>query len=283
MSIVELLVSMALGLSVIAMGLSSTDAIRKVYSHDIARTRLQQDLRAALEVIGTNIRQAGEGFTNTFPAIEVIDGSSGAPDQLILRKEILAEEPSICVAIAIGGVRGNVFFSNATPTTGCSFGGNTANYNAWQAYRLAEGGTAKAYAFNTSTRLGEFFTFGSESGSGSSYRLVASGGTWQYSYPVGSSQLYILEQWAFSLVGDELTLIENGNTADPWEVAFGLTNLQVVIHMVDGTEKTSFGIADDWTQIESIEVTVAGEQSFRGVPMQASLSSRFFPRNILSN
>lgn len=265
------------------MGLSATETVRNAFVHDVARTRLQQDVRSALDLIGTNVRQAGEGFTGAFPAIEVTDGASGGPDELVLRRVILSDKPNVCTAVAANSSRGNIFFTNATPTPGCAYSSNGGTYNAWRTHRLAKGGQVKAYIFNTATKQGEFFTYRGENNSGSAYNLVTASGTWGNAYPVGSSQLYVLEEWRYRLGGDELELVENGDAANPWDVAFGLTNFQASVVTADGTTHTSFPRTADWTQIRYVEVTLSGRDTARRQPMTVTLTSRYFPRNVLSN
>lgn len=283
-TVLELLVASTLGLTIIASGLSLTTILRNAYQRDIGRARLNQDLRAALDVVGAAVRQAGEGFTGTFPAIEVVNGAAAEPDELVLRRELLSEEPNVCVDITAGSARGNIQITNSAPTTGCAYSGNTLAYTMWRDYRLAQGGgSVMGYIFNTGTRLGEFFDYTSEASTTSLYRLVASGGTWANSYPVGSSQLYVLEEWRFKLDGDELHIIENELDGDPWRVGFGITDFQVRVHKSDGTTVDAFTRADDWTDVAAIEVTIAGEEPFAGTILTGSLSGRYFPRNVLSN
>jgi len=85
----ELLVASFLGLIILALGAQSTLSLRRLYLHDIVRTRVNQDLRGSLDMIGVNIRQAGENFTMSFPAIQIVNGTGGAGDQLILRRNLL--------------------------------------------------------------------------------------------------------------------------------------------------------------------------------------------------
>jgi len=109
------------------------------------------------------------------------------------------------------------------------------------------------------------------------------GGTWEHTYNTGSSAIYILEEWLFRLNGDVLQLIIDGDDENALNVAFGLTDFQVTARMQDDTTLDSLGAADNWTSLKSLEVTLAGEDSFAGETIEASLTSEFFPRNILSN
>ena len=70
-TIFELLVALLLSTTI---GVLVTQAIvfqSNVYLADIARVRIQQNLRGALDVIAMNVREAGEGLDHLFPAVLV--------------------------------------------------------------------------------------------------------------------------------------------------------------------------------------------------------------------
>ncbi len=282
-SIFELLVSMTIGLGVLAVSLSSTLTVRANYSENIVRGRVQENLRSSLDLISTNIRQAGEGFTGAFPAIEVIDGGGELPDQIILRRKQVIEQPNICANITASSSRTSIAITNTTPSAGCAYSSTSTAYNAWRNFRLDSGGAATAYIYNTSTRLGEFFSYTGESNTGAAYRITPAAGTWENSYAIGNSQLYLLEEWIFSLVNGELKLVQNGESSTPWDVAFGLTNFQVRVALEDGQVLTSFPRGSDWSTIKHLEVTLAAQQEFAGRIISGQMSGQFFPRNVLSN
>ena len=276
---------MTIGLVVLGMAVQSTTSMRYLYLHDIGRTRLNQSIRGSMDLIGTNIRQAGENFTSSFPAVELINGSSGNSDELVLRRNLLDESLGLCVATTnAGGNANKVIFANGSVTAGCAYTGNTQNYNAWRAYRLAQPSQqAKAYIFNIGSKAGEFFTYAAETDSGTTYNLTKSGANWQNNYTVGATAVYILEEWRFSRSGDVLQLVVNGDTANALNVAFGISDLQVSIQMQDGTTRSAFARTDDWTKIRALDIQINGSTNFAGRELTTALRSQFFPRNILSN
>ena len=280
----ELLVASFIGLTIFALAAESVLSLRRVYSHDVVGTRLIQDLRGSLDMIGINVRQAGENFTVYFPALEIVNGSSGAPDELIMRRNLLDEVLNVCTDIAAGSTETTIYFATAGTDAGCTRSDNLPNYNAWRDYRLAATGQQlTAFAYDPSLRSGEFFVYSGENDSGSELTITRTAGAWAGSYSLGSGALYILEEWKFRLQGDVLQLIVNGDTTNTLNVAFGITDFQVRAHLEDGSVLDSLAASDDWTALSAIEVTLTAQAAFAGQTETKSLSARFFPRNVLSN
>ncbi len=282
-TLMELMVSTTIGLVVMAIGVESTRTMRHLYLHDIVRTRINQDVRMALDLIGVNIRQAGENLTATFPAVEILDGGSGA-DELVLRRNLLDEVLNVCTDLAAGSSVSEVFFATAGTTPGCIYGDNTFNFTSWQTARTNDDDDqVNAYILNLTSKAGEFFSYVGETDSGASYNIIRGGGQWQNDYPTSGAAVYILEEWRFRLNGDVLELIIDQDTDNPLNVAYGLTDMQITAHLQDGTSTSDLGILDDWTEIASIEIEIDAESNFAGQTITSSLTSKFFPRNILSN
>lgn len=280
----ELLVASFIGLTVFALASESVLSLRRVYSHDIVGTRLIQDLRGSLDMIGVNVRQAGENFTMAFPAVEIVNGSSGAPDELIMRRNLMDEVLNICTDITAGSAVTSIFFATAGTEPGCARTDNLVNYSAWRTYRLAAAGQqVKAYAYNPGLRTGEFFVYASETDSGTELNITRSAGVWANDYTIGSGAVYILEEWHFRLQGDVLQLIIDGDVDNALNVSFGLTDFQVRAHLEDGSVVDALAATDDWTQISALEVSLSAEGAFAGETLSKSLSARYFPRNVLSN
>ena len=279
-TIVELLAASLLGLMLLAMILTTMTANRSLYKKDVVRTRINQNLRGAMDIIGMNVRLAGENLGPNFPAVELSDGNNGQPDTLTLRRSLIAEVLPVCVALNQGSGNGLQF---AVPGTqaGCIYSGQTTSYNSWRSYRVDHDGSVPAFIWNPSAKIGEVFTYQNEVDNGSSYTLLRQG-QWQHSYPIGSAA-YMLEEWRFDMVEDTLELIRNEDAANPIDIAFALSNFQVRILLTDGTSKTSFSVNDSWTKIQGVDVVVTGRETFSGRQIERSLTSRFFPRNVLSN
>lgn len=288
MTLIELLVASTLSLLVVAMATSATLANRNAFGYDIARTRLNQNLRSAFEVVGTELRQAGERLPPGVPAIEIQDGAGEPADKLTIRRNLLDEVLTTCVAATPTSGADVILTSSTAGIPACTYGSQTTNYNAWVAYRTGETpAVVKAYIYDLTAKVGEFFNYGSETDSGTTQLIRRSGGTWSRSYPVGSP-VYAMREWRFELSTtpgqtDLLQIVQDGNNSSPYNVTFGLTGFEAIAHMQDGTTKTTFAATDAWTQLQSVELVVTGRDTYKGRDVRTTLSTRLFPRNILSN
>ncbi len=284
-TLIELLVTSFLGLLLLALTLSATTSNRRLYKYDLVRTRINQNLRSALDIMGMDIRQAGENLFSTFPAIEITDGGAGAPDQLVIRRNTVDEVFNFCQSISAGSGNTTVIVAdNAQAQSGCDKTSNTTSYNKWSATRLADAAhVLRIFAYNRSTKLGEYFNYSAESSTGSQYLLTRSGGSWQNTYNVGSSSLYILEEWRYRVQNGVLQIIVNQDNANPLNVVDGINDFQVQALMQDGTTRTSFIPGDDWSKIKAIRISINGQDTALGEALVRTLSADFLPRNILSN
>jgi hypothetical protein len=276
---------MVIGMIILAMCLTTTLWNRSMYSHDLVRTRLNQNLRSALDIVGITIREAGENLVSTFPALEIVDGASGAPDEVVLRRSLIPEVLNFCQNIASGTNNADIYFANSLGTiAACDYASNQHNFTVWQSERALQAGNLIAYAFDPITRNGEFINISAETDTGSEYYLTRSAGTWQNNYTAGIGAVYILEEWRFRVQNNYLQLIQDGDTANPLNVAFGITDFQVTLSMADGTTLTSFAAVDNWSQIRTVNITLIGNDALpKGQIINSSLTSNFFLRNILSN
>jgi type IV pilus assembly protein PilW len=282
-TIIELLVTIFIGLIVLSIGLSTILTKRYVLGKESARTRVTQNLRGALDIVGTDLRIAGENLGSSFPAIQITDGVSGAPDTLIVRRNLIDEVLPLCTAIALGTSVTDIYFADSSATPGCAYSGHTHNFTAWSSYRSTHDNIVDAFIFDTASRNGEFFSYINEFDIGTSYFLRRAAGTWEYSYNVGATAIYVLEEWQYQLNNGVLEVIQNRDLDNPLKVAFGITDFQLSAIMQDGTTKSSLVATDSWTQISQILVELSGNEQYAGRNFSHSVSGMYFPRNVLSN
>jgi hypothetical protein len=283
-TLLELLVTSVLALILGALIVSETVSSKRIFAYDMVRTRIDQNLRSAMDVLASNLRVGGENLPSVFPAFEIVNGSGSDPDELYVRRNLIDEVLSVCQNITAGSTALQIYFAVAAPpSAACTYSGQTHNYNSWRDYRQANGDAVDAYIFDVSTKQGEFFRYSNEGDSGTEYHITRTSGSWQNAYLVNSASIYILEEWRFRLENGVLQLLENGETTSPKNIASGITQFSVKALMQDGSTKTTLLRTDDWSEIDSIEVTLAGEDSFERRKVSRSLTSSFFPRNILSN
>ena len=285
-TILEFLVANGMALIVIAVISTSILSVRDLFHNDIVRTRVNQNLRGAVELVGSSIRLAGENLYPSFPSIEVIDGVAGAPDEIILRRNLLDEVLKVCETIDAGDpVSKKVVFAkpgNGDP--GCIYDDNTGIFNAWQAHRTSNGGTALAFIYDPASKLGEFFSYDQESDTGDEYRVHREVGDWQNTYTRYMSGVYIMQEWRFRMSSAKSGVIELiENEGAPIYIAPGITDFQVRVTLKDGTQLASFSAGQNWTEIKSVELTITGQETALGKTIERTLVGKFFPRNVLSH
>ncbi len=282
-TIMEILVSGALGSTILGVMLTSALSHQRMFQTDVIRTRLNQDLRGAIDTLGTHIRQAGENVTSDFPVIEIINGTAGASDQLIIRRSQIYERLTLCTAIANASTTGTVVvglsssgISTCNPTTELS------KYDAWNAYRTADGGSTDAFLYHPTSKLGQFFNFSGYATTSTQRRLTTSGVTWARAYPTGS-RLYLLEELQFRITNGYLEMIRNRDTAAIEKIAYNIDTMAIQANMQDGSILTDFTIADSWRLVASIQLTLSGSETFRGQTIDRQVSDKYLPRNVFSS
>lgn len=293
-SLLELLV--ALGVTGIITGATLTIALssRGMFEIDRHRTTVNQNLRAGIDLLGIDIRQAGERLPFDAPAVQINDGSGADPDELVLRRNMLDYVLPLCKDITGGSNADSVFIARKKiPGSGKIPQGCIPvpdengddwpdNLEAWRAYRVANGGEILAYLHNPVTGDGEFFVYDDEDNS--TFHIHKSNAeNWTHSYQANQEpRIYILEQRSFRLDGDVLQCIINDDADNALNLVNRMRNFQVLAIFQDGTtQPTLTGKA--WTDLESLEVTLQAGEAFDERDMERTVVTRFFPRNILSH
>ncbi len=282
----EFMVAIGLSALIALMIVSVALANRNIYQRDIVRTRVNQNVRAALELIGAEVRQAGERLPASFPAIQLTDGGSTTPDTLVLRRNLLDDALFGCGDLAAGAVTTSIPLSrNGAVQSACIYANQLGKMNSWASYITALGASPKVYVFNQTTRAGEFMqlTGSPTTNTGTVIRLNITGITPANSYVAEATWLYILNQWQLGVNSGVLRIVENNESATPQNVVDQITNFQVQLVMQDGSIVDSLAATGSWTSIQAVRVTITGEETnAQGQVLTRTLSSDFFPRNILS-
>ncbi len=282
-TIMELLVAMVLSTVIFGLIVQTLISQSDLYMEDVGRTRIQQNMRGALDILAMNIRQAGEGFDGSFPAILVTDGASGAPDELVIRRNLLSEVHILCKPGSSGDTQ--IYISdNSSSATECIPANVATGVATWSAYRTAEGGAIAVYVFDRVGKTGEFLQYTGEGvSSGDNYLTIGSLGA---NYPINSTSVYVIEEFRFRL--DELTntleLLLDGDTATPQDVAYEVTDFQVEVDLQDGTTVTAMSEASahDWKDTLRVRVVLDGREQWKSRVFQRSVTGEYFPRNVLS-
>lgn len=293
-SLIELLVALSVTLAVTAGGLGLALSSLGLYETDHARIRLNQNLRATQDFLTADVRQAGELLGDDFPAIEISDGAAGAPDELVVRRNLLSTVLRSCRLVENGERRIYIRESPAPPP-GCvtvpdsDADGWPDNHGAFRAFRLANGVDVSgeteipAYIYDPLTGAGEFFTYRADDAAAGFIETPA-GQVWQNSYPVSDqARVYLLEERRYRIAGGLLQVIVNGNDPSPLNLVERIEDLQAVAAMQDGSLRTSLGWADVWSDLQAIRLTLRGRVDYRNDTIEAVWSSEIMPRNILSH
>jgi type IV pilus assembly protein PilW len=287
------LISVAIGSVVTAGVMTLALSARQVFEQDQRRSTVNQNLRSGMGLLGIDVRQAGERMPGDAPAVEVVNGSSGAPDALVLRRNLLDYVLPLCKDINAGSSADSVFVGKKKITgsvpPGCSpvpdtnSDGWPDNMEAWREYRIANGGRVLAYIHNPVTGNGEFFTYDAEDNS-TFHIHKANPGNWQYDYVMNQQpRIYIIEQKRYLLNGDTLQCVLNENTSAALNLVNHIRDFQVRALLDDGTVLTSMTSTTKWTRLYALEIRLDGSEAFGLRDIDRTLVSRFFPRNILSN
>jgi type IV pilus assembly protein PilW len=267
--------------------LSVTLSSRQLLDADQKRSQVNQDLHIGLDLLGIDLRQAGERLPGDFPAVELLNGTSGAPDTLIIRRNLLDEVMPLCKRIDAGTTTDEVQVYK-TGTVGCNKVADTNgdtwpdNIGAWRSYRIANGGAVKAYVYNPVLKQGEFFVYDGD-GSTKAFLSQADTGPWTYTYKVNQvCRVYVIEERRYALNGSVLQLVINEDTAQAQNVLDGVTDFQLQALLENGTTVDTLDASDLWGDLAAINVSVTGATTVDGETVTRTLTSQYFPRNVLS-
>lgn len=299
-TLLELVIASTLGLAVISLSATAVLFNRGLLLRDTARVEINQSLRASLDIIGADIRQAGENLIRAdFPIIIVTDDPVNG-DTLTVRRGFSVDILTVCANVT----GANLVVADTTGTyADCLPAGRTLDpldtlpdniYN-WQQNRINNSGLA--FIYDPDSRDGEFFTYinevrdpavFSDPDDPATFTIESSSGTWSGTYLIAGDRpsLAILSEQQYFIDADGfLTVQVNGDASDRRRMAEGITDFQVRIIQQDGTVLETFGnsFGDDWSTIQSVEVTLAGASEFAANRnIENTFTSNFLPRNVMS-
>jgi type II secretory pathway pseudopilin PulG len=243
LSLLELLVTVVISTVILSVSLSLIVSQRRQYLDQQANTDTGQTLQAGMEMIGNDIRQSGEqvGSGTGLPVVRLIDGASGAPDQLQLQRRLLAKELNVCLDVNPGSPDSITVADKANPNCGYSDGDANAvpdDAQEWRTFRCQQDGAdgclaappancqqaggsdrecAWAYLYDPANGRGEFFIYQGERADPANadrYQIQVQSiplqTTFTNFYSVAGSigtrpKLYILEQRQYSLSAPDAT------------------------------------------------------------------------------
>lgn len=231
LTLLELLVTVVVSSVILGVSLGLIVTQRRQYINQQATTDVNQTIQSSMDLIGIDVRQAGEkvGLGLGLPIIRIINGGGTAPDELRLQRKLLSQDLTVCAPV--DGTSNSIRVVDKSAVA-CPFAdgpppnGLPDNVEEWRAYRCQLSATKTAcasppgdckqtapaslndecswaYIFDPSTGDGEFFLYSGEAQEGSPadqrYLINKSVATsFTQTYPVGS-KLYILEERRYVL------------------------------------------------------------------------------------
>jgi hypothetical protein len=284
----------AVFMSTIVLGFSLSLIIqqRQQFLLDQARAQINQNLRAATDLLGNDIRLGGELLETdtTVPGFTVIEGSGGKSDTLVIQRKLISTILPVCEDAKAGdttivvSIRDDPPVSDPNCRYSSSSGGYPDNLLAWQDYREQQTPKIVAAYIQSIGKNGEFFlsdnelenTSGGKKKSTAKYSIHLDGSSLSNKYKAGVSYVYVFEERQYSLVPDSSTarsddyvlqLLLNrgvdpqqpGRSAPPIKMVNRLTNFQVQVQLPTGLV-TSFNpnyfYESNWRQVQAINVTL---------------------------
>ncbi len=165
-ALVEMLAALTVAALATAAALTLTLSSRKLYETDQRRTDVNQNLRSALDLIGIDLRQAGERLPGGLPGDRDRERRRRVPGHA----DRAPQPPrrgaaALCSRSTAGRARPRC----GSPTPGTRLGcapvsdpdadGWPDNIDEWRDWRIAPGRHVKAYVYNPIDRQGEFFVY----------------------------------------------------------------------------------------------------------------------------
>ncbi|WP_297854647.1 PilW family protein [Meiothermus sp.] len=280
LTLVELLIASAVSVLILALLVPIVMGGRRLYTLDQSRTGINQDIQAAMAMIGDDLRQAGQGLLyagagyNSSPRpIWVTAGTPG--DSL----EVWFARSGSNIPTPIG-LCGNATASSipvASSSNSCGQGdGNSNNIpdvaEPFNNYRIAQGGSVQVYLYNPSLRTGKLINLTAGSGTATNYSFTYTGST-SGTYGQGSS-LMLVDRRQYTLSAGQLLLSENGGPGRA--VMVGVTQFRVEPLTPTGSLWNATMPLSDLSRVR-ITITATDPQG-----VTRTQTNEFFPRNFLS-
>lgn len=307
LTILELLVGMLLLMIILGVVLTTTISTMGLYRKDQSRIGANRNSRSTLDIVNSDIRQAGERLNSDFPAIQISQDGSGN-SVLTLRRGLLDSPLPVCAPLPnVLGAYVNANNPAAALLAGgvsnlpaaCSTG--TQDLSAWIAQIAA--GVVSGYVFDTTDGRGSHVTLTGTSTSGALLKtqLVQFTGSVSAFNPVKINaaaserdiRLYLIEERQYTVSGGKLMLGVNGKAAlaaTPRVVSFKAvpylkgtppappTLAALPFPGVDGNGKPK-----NWKNLAYLDLSMTVTEGSGTNTVQRTLTQRLTPRNTSSS
>jgi hypothetical protein len=313
-TILEMVVGIAMTLTVSALALAALSNAESGFSKDKNKIEGGQKLSSVLDIVGRDIVQAGEQVNEPkFPVVKVVpDGTKGS--RLIVYRGV-EEALSTCAAITASTSTSTLSVASTDATVrlanpACN--SNAASYSAdvqdWVTKRTdTKNPTTNQLPFILHNGQGDIerviLTGETNSNSYQTVGLTVSPFTPSVAFPVRSTA-YLMEKREYLICGDELKVRVNGDissegncslassAASPFQtIATKIKKMNVTVTTATTASPTpadsldtSFPTSDlNWRNLRGVSIKITAANPDTGGGGQDILASgRFYPRNILS-
>ncbi|WP_189092534.1 PilW family protein [Deinococcus ruber] len=298
-TLVELLVTIALLTLVLGIVLSTTTSTLGLYRTDQARLTANRDSRSALDILGNDVRQAGERLTADFPALTVSNDASGN-SILTLRRALLDGPLPLCAPIPNSGS----IYVNANNPAAAVFSGTAIsnlpdacttalqNLNAWNT--AIAGGNVTAYVYDVKSGMGDFVTLtGTTTVAATKAQTLGTVTLPTRSYDprklnsgdAGRDiRVYLIEERKYYVESGLLKLIVNNGTAVA--ATPNVQSFQVVPYLSSSPVSVAAlpfpvlpSTSTNWKSLAYLDVTLSVRASSGTRSIQRSTTERYTPRN----
>ncbi|ULH14156.1 prepilin-type N-terminal cleavage/methylation domain-containing protein (plasmid) [Deinococcus sp. KNUC1210] len=306
-TLIEVLVTVSLLTLVLGIVLSTTTSTLSLYRTDQARLTANRDSRSTLDILGNDVRQAGERLTADFPAISVSSDTAGN-SVLTLRRSLIDGALPLCAPIpSAGGLYVNANNSSAAVFSGTTISNlpdacttSLQNLTAWNT--AIAGGNVTAYLYDVKAGAGDFVTLTGTTQITSSNSLLNNGQKLNtLSLPTRTYdprkltqgdagrdiRVYLIEERRYYLEGGVLKLMVNNAPA-----VAAVPNVQSfkVTPYLSGSPVTVAALpfpvlpstSTTWKSLAYLDVTLTIKSTSGTKSIQRSTTQRYTPRNASS-
>jgi len=301
-TLIELLVAITVALVIIGSAVALTMSSRQMYEVDRSRTELNQNLRGLVDIIGADVQVAGERLTSyggsgsihhPLAAVEVRNGN-----ELFVRRNLLGDTLPVCqssVNSATSVIRVSLASSTADvplglypycdlndPASKTNADGIPAALAAWQDFRTENGPTVGAFIYKMAGSS-DFFRFTGPATPNLTIEIES--GMISSTYAVEEMPVMILvEERHYYLNDDVVELVINRDYNNPLRLTNRVSDFGVAVVTNDGVVHGNYlATGSDWSRLTSVELSITGEVVEGAREVERTQTSRFFPRNVLSN
>lgn len=305
LTILELLVGMLLLMVILGAVLTTTISTMGLYRKDQSRIGANRNSRSTLDIVTSDVRQAGERLNSDFWAIQIATDANGN-SVLTLRRGLLDSPLPVCAPLSIASTA--VYVNGNNPSAGVLPGGisnlpdacskGEQDLTQWTAQIAA--GVVSGYVFDSSDGRGSHVILGTVTTTGTTLKeqKIALSGLSDIFNPVKANaaalgkdiRLYLIEERQYAVTGGKLMLAVNGNTAQaatPRVVSFKAVpylkgNPPVLATLpfpgVDSSSKPK-----SWKNLAYLDLSITVTEGSGLNAVQRTVTQRMTPRNASSS